>query len=213
MKKTTNLIGQTFGALVVTGFAFRNKHSQVEWQCHCQCGNEVIIPTGSLTQGLTKSCKCLRSKSISDNLAVHGMSGTKVYRKWKALNQRCNDPNSAGFPMYGARGIKVCERWRKFENFYADMGDMPTPQHTVDRIDSNGDYCPGNCRWATMKQQQNNKSTNRVITHNGQSMTLAEWCETLNLPYERIRGRLRNGFSFEEAVTKTLWSKRPQPLG
>ena len=99
------------------------------------------------------------------------------------MKSRCNNPNNNQYSDYGGRGIRVCERWSTFENFLADMGERPTPKHSIDRIDVNGDYCPENCRWATKEEQNNNKRNCILVTYNGKTQNFKQWCKELNLPY------------------------------
>lgn len=135
----------------------------------------------------------------------HGKYGTRVYGAWAGMAQRCTNPNNKYFRLYGGRGIKVCERWAlSLEAFLADMGEPPSPQHTLDRIDSNGDYEPGNCRWATAREQARNRTTNRYITYRGQTRLLIEWCEILGQNVARVRARLGLGWDEERALTAPL---------
>jgi hypothetical protein len=105
----------------------------------------------------------------------------KAYRAWNNLKKRCNNPNNISFVYYGGRGIKVCRRWKKFENFIADMGLPPSEKHSIDRIDNDGNYEPSNCRWATREEQANNKSNNKFITYNDCTLTIAQWARKLNV--------------------------------
>ena len=114
------------------------------------------------------------------------------------MKTRCSNPKCRSYPHYGGRGIKVCERWQKFENFLADMGECP-PGRSIERIEPNGDYEPRNCRWATSKEQNRNTSRSRLIEMNGQQKTLAEWCEIYGVPSQRIGKRLKRGMSPEQA--------------
>lgn len=132
-------------------------------------------------------------KGQPSNRLSHGMSRSLVYRTWDLMRQRCNNPNAVSYPKYGAKGIRVCDRWALFANFYADMGDRPTPEHTLDRIDSSGHYEPSNCRWATMKEQQRNKKSNRLITIDGVTQTLAAWAEVSPVTRVGIARRINAG--------------------
>lgn len=125
--------------------------------------------------------------------AKHGMYKTKVYHAWQTMRDRCSNPKNSRFHRYGGRGITVCERWQEFENFYADMGDAPRGT-SLDRIDTDGNYEPSNCRWATPKQQSNNTSTNTHVTHDGKTQTLAQWAAELGIPYSRIVYRHTRGW-------------------
>lgn len=126
---------------------------------------------------------------------------TREQVAWFNMNSRCHNPNTPGFHNYGGRGIKVCERWRKsFPAFIADMGLRPSERHTLDRINNDGDYEPGNCRWATRKTQMRNASTNRIVELDGKQVTLAEAVETRGLKYNTILYRILRGKSAQEAI-------------
>lgn len=132
--------------------------------------------------------------------AKHGMYQTPIYNVWRQMKDRCTNPNNSRYHRYGERGIKVCDRWQEFENFFADMGHAPEGM-TLDRIDVDGDYTPDNCRWATRQDQQNNMSTNRLFTHEGKTQTLAEWARELGLAYHVLKYRLNKGWQPPELFT------------
>lgn len=155
-----NLVGQRFGRLVVSGLDFGRRRTIA--QCRCDCGNDTEVITTSLTTGNTKSCGCLDRDAKSDRATTHGMSGTPEYQAWAKIHVRCGKSTDKSFKHYGGRGIAVCERWGSFEHFFADMGPRPSSKHSIDRIDVDGDYEPGNCRWATDYQQARNKRDNKL---------------------------------------------------
>jgi hypothetical protein len=126
---------------------------------------------------------------------THGKWGSKEWNSWDHMKRRCSNLNDQNYPNYGGRGITVCERWLKFENFYADMGDAPTKAHSLDRIDVNGNYEPTNCRWATNKEQQNNRTDNKILTIDGESKTVSQWAEFTGLPISTIWSRINNGIT------------------
>lgn len=156
-RKFTDMTGQKFGRLLVIERSGRSTRGFVAWLCQCDCGGTKIADGGSLREGFVKSCGCLLIETAAERNFKHGRCGTPEHRAWKALRGRCNNPNDPAYANYGGRGIRVCERWNSFDNFLADMGLKPTPKHSIDRIDNNGNYEPGNCRWATDSQQNKNK--------------------------------------------------------
>jgi hypothetical protein len=174
----------------------------------CDCGNLSVVNRACVTRGNTGSCGCLRREMMREKSTSHGKCGTKVYRTWKAMRNRCLDESSARYSNYGGRGITICERWSLFENFYEDMGDPPSPDHSLDRIDNNGPYCKDNCRWATRDQQANNKQATRLITHEGQTMSMAQWDRFNGWRVGTVGFRLNSGWSAEDAVSVPLGERR-----
>lgn len=190
-------IGNKFERLTIVSYAGVDKRNKTLYNVVCDCGSNLICFATELRQGHTKSCGCLRSELSSKRMTSHGATkgGEKPseFSTWCNMKQRCNDSNSKNYHRYGGRGIKVCDRWvNSYENFIADMGQKPSPKHTIDRKDNNGDYEPSNCRWATQKEQNNNTSTNRIIEYEGQKMTVSEASEKSGIKYATLLRRVRH---------------------
>jgi hypothetical protein len=195
-----NLLGETFGYLRVVAGPFI-EDGCTWWMCACDCGNETKVRSNSLRAGDTKSCGCYARSQTSIRSKTHGMSKTAIYRTWRCMLSRCYYEKDRCYSIYGGRGITVCDRWREsFENFYADMGDKPSSKHSLDRIDSDGNYCPTNCRWATPTEQANNRRNSLRVCINGISKSLADWAEFYGTKLNTIDTRIARGWSYEEAV-------------
>jgi len=179
-------IGEVYGRLRVIAVSAQADKVDVL----CSCGERRTVYVRMLTTGKTKSCGCYRKEVLHVRQATHGMSGTPEYRIWAHMNDRCHNQKDGGYPAYGGRGIRVCERWREsFENFYADMGDKPAGM-SLDRIDNSGGYGPANCRWATSRQQNINKRSNRVYDWFGKTIPLSVICEEVGANYCAVHSRI-----------------------
>lgn len=207
MRKVSHLdlTGQQFGFLVALDRATHPKYSGVHWRCRCICGAEVLVPPCRLLRD-RKSCGCKTSELQSKGKRTHGCgkvgSRTPEYMIWCTMRRRCNNPRNKKYPDYGGRGITICPRWDSFENFLADLGARPSPEHSLDRRDNDGPYDPKNCRWATLKEQASNKRSNRILTHNGLSQTLTQWAKEVGIKPHALMHRLdRFGWSVERALT------------
>lgn len=202
MGNLIDLTGKRFGRLVVSGRA-ANIHAEAAWLCICDCGNSVNVPGYPLRNGITQSCGCLRlERSIAASRVAHtthGMTRTPTYSSWSQMRNRCTNPKVSEFKYYGGRGITVCDRWRTFAGFLADMGGRPVG-HTLERQDTNGNYEPSNCRWATRKEQANNRRSCRIVTHAGLSLNIRQWSERTGLSHNLILKRLRRGWPPERAL-------------
>ena len=181
MTQRIDIAGQKFNMLTAI------EHIEgVLWRCVCDCGVEKSVASYPLRRGRIKSCGCSKSELLAARTRTHGMTKTPTYRSWLSMRRCCNEPSHPQYKYYGGRGIKVCERWLKFENFLADMGERPDGT-TVDRIDGSKDYEPGNCRWATQAEQMNN--TSRSVSYQGK--TLKQWSQELGIKYHTLTYRLR----------------------
>lgn len=193
-------VGKRFGSVVVISRHGSDKSGST-WLCRCDCGSQIIKNTSNLRAG--KSCLKCGHKKTGDSFRTHGMSKTPIYKIWAGMIKRCEDSNDKRYDRYGGRGIKVCERWRNsFGEFYLDMGDRPSPNHSIDRIDNDGNYEPSNCRWATDVEQANNRRSTRLMTFNGITKSMAEWSRATGVAYSQIKMRLMRGCSVEEALSQ-----------
>jgi hypothetical protein len=186
-----DLAGKKFGKWVAVSAYPRRRHAHVYWHCRCECGTERAVDGQNLLNGRSRSCGCAESRVRS-----HGKSESAEYKIWASMIQRCTKP----VKNYGARGIKVCVRWRKFENFYADMGPRPSPKHSIDRIDNDGNYEPSNCRWATRSEQAFNRRARSAITFAGRTQSMAQWAREVGIPRVTLFQRLQKGWPLEKAI-------------
>lgn len=203
MGKLIDLTGKKFGSLTVIE-RVQNKNNRVYWLCRCDCGNEKIIASDSLRQGLTLSCGCLHKKIVAktckNNFLKHGLAKTRINNIYHNMKRRCLDKTNKN---YGKRGIQVCEEWSKFENFYNwAINNGYQDDLTIDRIDNNGNYEPSNCRWVNYKKQANNTRKNCNITYNNKTHTLIEWAELKGIKVSTLWMRLNKyNWSIEKTLT------------
>ena len=186
-----DLRGRKFGRLTVVSYSGKRGTAHC-WYCSCECGESCVVRGGNLTSGGATSCGCYQRELASKRFSTHKMSKSVEYSTWSSMIGRCTNPRSKSYPYYGGRGISVCVRWTGpggFENFLADMGTRPEG-HTLDRIDNNGHYCPENCRWATEPEQVRNRSNAVFVTHNDNTMTIAEWSRVIGIPYATLHNRI-----------------------
>lgn len=180
----------------------------VRWLCQCDCGTQIILSMQNLTSGSAKSCGCYKRERAREATSLrnrtHGMSETTEYEIWCSMLKRCSDPSSKIFSYYGGRGITVCERWQKFENFFSDMGHRPSLEHSIDRYPNNdGNYELGNVRWATRKEQGRNKRNNRIVKAFGREEPLVSFIGMEDRKrYFRVLHRLNSGWDAERALTE-----------
>jgi hypothetical protein len=195
-KPLNNLQGFRFGNLTVLQLGEKQRqHNGAWWLCLCDCGIQKNIPATDMVQGKINSCGCEHAKRIANGSKTHGMKNTRTYSIWQAMRSRCNRINQD----YSCRGITYDERWDSFENFYLDMGEVPNGM-SIDRIDVNGNYTKDNCRWATREQQANNTRANVFLEYGGKKQTVAQWAKELGMKPDKLRSRLRYGWSTERAL-------------
>lgn len=175
-------IGDKCGRWTVVEFKGR-VGARYFWLLKCDCGTERVCRADTIRSGKSVSCGC----SQIDSATTHGMHGTSTYKSWRAMIDRCENPNATCYWRYGGKGIKVCERWHSFENFLADMNVKPSPKHSIDRFpNQGGGYEPGNCRWATSKEQARNKKSNVLVELNGRMVSAAEAAEITGIRYAKV---------------------------
>jgi hypothetical protein len=188
-----DLTGQRFGRLVAI------RYEMSKWTVVCDCGATKAVASGSLRNGETRSCGCLNREVLSCRSRTHGMSKTREWAAYSAAKNRCQNPNADRFPEYGARGIEF--RFQDFDSFWAELGPRPSPKHSVDRIDVEGHYEPGNVRWATQKEQCLNRRRARILEFQGRKQNLGTWSEELGIGHNTILARLKRGWSVERALS------------
>lgn len=173
------------------------------WLCRCVCGHERAVRSSALLIGRSTGCGCGKSKRLSQRMKTHGRSNCDLYHIWQYIIQRCTNPKNTGYRRYGGRGIKVCDRWlESFENFLADVGERPSPKHSLDRIDNDKGYESGNCRWATRYQQHRNRATNRFVEVGGRRMCVADLQYLCGTNGSAIIALLKRGVTADEIVER-----------
>lgn len=198
--KSKNLIGRRFQNLIVIEKAGIDKWGKPLWLCKCDCGNHTNSVTARLTNGKKRSCGCVWKEEVGQRFKKHGHTAngnfSPEYMAWHSLKERCLNPNAENYKNYGGRGITVCERWlhseRGFQNFYEDMGDRPSSEHSLDRFpDKNGNYELTNCRWATKIQQARNKTSNVVVEYEGEKVVAIELANRFGIDPRRLGEQLK----------------------
>lgn len=210
-----DMTGLRFTRLLVQSRAGTDKQGNATWHCRCDCGTTLTTRGFQLRNGESKSCGCLTTDQLIERNTSHGKTGTREWWTWIHMQQRCENPNSRRYERYGGRGIKICKRWRdSFENFLSDMGQRPSPLHTIERIDNDGDYEPKNCKWATKQEQNHNTSQTRFVQYKGKRLSLTQAVQhtTSGITRGGAFSRLRRGWTVEQAldtpVDKTTWANR-----
>lgn len=198
--KPIDMTGKKFGRLTAMSLD-RSRTRRRHWICLCDCGSEVVVCQCHLSRGHTTSCGCSKTR--------HGFTGTPEHEAWMGMIDRCTRQASKHFHNYGGRGIRVCDRWlESFENFYADMGPRPSPEHSIDRKDNDGPYSPENCRWATPAEQNRNTRSTLLFDFRGERLCLSEWSRRFGIPRNTLSHRLqRLGWPIEVALSTPVVRK------
>lgn len=208
MKEIMDLTGQRFGRLEVLHESDRTPYGARRWLCECDCGKRKIVFQDCLMKGKSRSCGCLRTEELVARFTKHGCCGSRIYNIYAKMKRRCYVESEERYEDYGGRGIRVCSEWlgeQGFENFHKwAMKNGYTDNLTIDRIDVNGNYEPSNCRWATYEEQSKNKRNNIVVTWNGKTQVLKDWCRELSLDYRTIKARFHKGWDIDRMFTEPI---------
>ena len=215
MGRFEDITGKRYGRLTVIERADsilepNGKHRTV-WRCICECGKEKIVAANKLKSGNTKSCGCY----ARDVNTTHGMSKTRLYKIWRKMKDRCYNPKHTHYEFYGGKGICICEEWKDDFEAFKDWAVMSgySDYLTIERIDNDIGYNKENCKWATVKEQNNNKGDNVFYTYNGFKLTMAEWAERYGINYGTFCKRLYAGWSFKDAIETPVGSRRRKKIG
>ena len=209
MTQPVDVVGKKFGRYLV--IAKSNKRTKAMKQmvfCKCDCGIEKEVIVGNLRNGLSKSCGCLKSERTSEPMKKHGLSKNTMYMRYRQMIKRCYDEASKEYKNYGNRGIKVCERWlESIENYIDDMGNPPFKDASIDRVNNNLGYSKENCKWATKKEQSENRRTTTMVNINGENLCLSDWSKKLGLNKKAVADRIKAGWDIKMAVTMKKHTK------
>lgn len=191
-----DLTGNIYSRLTVIKFS-GVVGGDANWLCNCSCGKMAVVKAMNLKSGTSSSCGCYRIECH----VTHGMSRTKTYKSWAAMHNRCTNPSQTGYCNYGGKGITVCRRWRRFENFLKDMGEVPNSM-SIERIDNSLGYFPRNCKWATRSEQQRNTSRTVMLTAFGKTQCIQDWADEKGVSRGIITHRIRKlGWSVKDAIS------------
>ncbi len=211
-QQTNQIAGRKFGRLLVLSRAGNCKHGNAMWNCICDCGTVGVFKGRNLKIGKTKSCGCWlleQRRSPKKHGHTSRTKGTSSeYGAWKAMRQRCENPNNPSWKDYGERGITVCERWQSFANFIQDMGRKPSPNLSLERVHNDSGYEKGNCVWACRGVQNRNTRRNIILTFNGKSQTLKDWATEYGLNHNTLGFRILRGWPMEKALSQPKQTRR-----
>ena len=215
MSKFVDITGQRFGRLTAVERVGLDKSKHALWKCLCDCGNYTIVGSNSLKAGNTKSCGCLNIETATERIVRynfrHGETGTRLWRIWSGMINRCESPCYDNNMVYRGKGIRVCAAWHTYENFRDwALKNGYRDDLTIDRIDVDGNYTPSNCRWATKVEQAENRSTTRLFTVNGETHSLAGWARCIGLNDSAIQSIVRGKSDEEAQMIVAEYAKRPR---
>lgn len=207
MHPPLDLANQRFGKLVALRVEGRHPAKGLLWLCSCDCGGSRVALAGKLSEGKARSCGCIQAAPRQPRARVQNRNRERA--AWNDMIRRCTVARSPDFANYGGRGITVCESWRKsFDAFLAEVGPRPSARHSIDRIDNDRGYEPGNCRWATAREQQRNRRNNRLVTIEGETLCVAAWADRFGAPLNDVFNRLRDGWDPIRALTTPVVRRR-----
>lgn len=206
-----DLTGERFGRLNVferEPATPENVKNGAMWKCKCDCGNTVTVKSNSLRSGHTKSCGCYHNERTVEVNTTHGKYKNNIYRVWSSIKERCCNPHNKKYLRYGARGIAVCEEWKNdFSAFYDYVSRLPhfgEAGYSIDRINNDGNYEPGNVRWADFVMQNNNLSRNHLLEYGGKTQSIAQWAREIGMSYSALHSRIKRGWSIERAMAEPV---------
>ena len=208
MKELINLSGRKFGDWIVLYESPKRGNARM-WHCRCICGKEKDVYQGNLIHGRSLGCRCSASNRLAERKMTHGLTDSRLYGVWQNMKRRCYDSSSVSYQNYGGRGIGICKDWlgeNGFSKFYewsvnnGYCAEAPRGDCTIDRIDVNGNYCPENCRWVSLQEQSRNKRSTKWIEYEGETISLAEFCEKYGVSVSLASERLARGWSPAEVL-------------
>lgn len=195
-----NLKGRTFGRLTVTDFAGYASDGKPKWRALCLCGRAAVFRAANLKSNSTTSCGCLRDEMLAARTRTHGLSKTGLYSSWRAMHERCENPKHPCYSAYGGRGISVCPEWGTFEGFLAAMGEGYAAGLTLDRIDPDCGYHPGNCRWVSLEENRREKRNTLYVVFRGNRVSLRSLARRFNLDFSKVYYRFRKGYNLDQCL-------------
>lgn len=200
------LTGERFGRWIVLSRSHKNERGEIYWNCRCDCGRDGVVQAKTLRVGQSTSCGCYHREAVT----THGMSKSRTWKSWDSMHQRCTNSSAPDYHRYGGRGIRITERWNFFEHFLDDLGERPK-EMSLERNDVNGDYEPGNCRWATATEQQRNRQDAILLTLNGVTKNIHDWAEKVGISVSTLKSR--SGARWDDYRTLTTPARPKRPKG